>query len=240
MMNVELKKDSCTHHSSFNSGRAEKEQTEKRQQEKLTKVKIKIMKKTLRTKSSNIQIISFMVILGLFVFSMSGCQQVNDMVNGNKATNSNTTANANANSNANSNMTANSNANANTSASPTNSAANANTQASNTAANIATTTKDGVPLTAEEKVFANNLIGAWSDDKEKVVFSKDEVKFYNLNGTTPNLTWKYTIVDEKNVEITDEGGQKSTAMMTFEENNTKLHWVDKMGDFRYKREANKP
>lgn len=43
---------------------------------------------------------------------MSGCQQVNDMVNGNKATNTNTAANnntaanANANSNANGNITA--------------------------------------------------------------------------------------------------------------------------------------
>jgi hypothetical protein len=139
MMNVELKKDSCTHHSSFISGRAENEQTEKRQQEKLTKVKIKIMKNTLRTKSSNIQIISFVMIIGLFVFSMSGCQQVNDLVNGNKATNSNTATNSNA--------TANSNTNANTSVSQSNSAANANNQASNTAANTATVTKEGVPLT---------------------------------------------------------------------------------------------
>ncbi len=38
-MNVELKKDSCIHHSSFISGRTEKEQTKKR--EKLTKVKNK-------------------------------------------------------------------------------------------------------------------------------------------------------------------------------------------------------
>lgn len=198
------------------------------------------MNKTLRTKSSNINIINFVMVLGVLIFLTMGCQQVNDLVNGNTATNSNTTANTNANSNANSNMTANSNANANTSASPTNSAANANNQASNTAANTATVTKEGVPLTAEEKVFANNLIGAWSSDNEKVVFSKDEIKFSDLQGGNPYLTWKYTIVDEKSVEITDERGQKSTATMAFEENNAKLRWKDKMGDFTYKREAAKP
>lgn len=115
------------------------------------------MNKTLRTKSSNLNIIKFVMIIGLFVFSMSGCQQINDAVNGNKATNTNTatnsnlTANSNAstNANANSNVTANSNANANASASPTTSATNS--QASNTAANIATVTKEGVPLTQEER-----------------------------------------------------------------------------------------
>lgn len=197
------------------------------------------MNKTLRTKSSNINIINLLMVLGVLVFLTMGCQQINDAVNGNTATNSNTTANTNANSNANSNVAANSNANANTSASPTNSAANANNQASNTAANTATVTKEGVPLTAEEKVFANNLIGTWSDDKEKVVFSKDEIKFFTKSGQE-TLSWKYTIVDEKSVEITDENGQKSTATMAFEDNNTTLKWKDKVGEFTYKREANKP
>lgn len=206
------------------------------------------MNKTLRTRSSNINIISFMMMIGLFVFSMSGCQQINDAVNGNKTANTNTTTNsntmantnANANTTANSNATANSNTNANTSAEPSNSAANANTQASNTAANIATVTKEGVPLTAEEKVFANSLIGTWSDDNERVVFSKDEIKFYSKSSNRLGMSWKYTIVDEKNVEITDERGQKSTATMTFEANNATLKWKDKVGDFTYKREAAKP
>lgn len=206
------------------------------------------MNKTLRTKNSNINIINFVMILVVFVFLTMGCQQINDAVNSNTATNtntatnSNTTANANttANSNANSNVTANSNANANTSASPTNSAANTNSQASNTAANTATVTKAGVPLTQEEKVFANNLIGTWSDDNERVIFSKDEIKFYDKASNRSGFSWKYTIVDEKNVEITDERGQKSTATMTFEDNNATLKWKDKMGDFTYKREAAKP
>ncbi len=175
--------------------------------------------------------------MALGVLMMSGCQQVNDLVNKPANTNTATNSNASANTNTNSNATANSNANANTSASPTNSAADSNTSASNTAANIATTTKDGAPLTAEEKVFANRLIGNWSSDTEKVVFTKDEITFTENGSKT---TWTYAIVDEKNVEITDERGQKSKATMTFEENNTKLHWVDKMGDFRYKREVNKP
>lgn len=203
------------------------------------------MNKTLRTRNSNLNIINFVMILGVFAFLTMGCQQINDAVNGNTAmntntaTNSNSTANSNAssNANANGNATANSNANANTSASPTNSAAN--TQASNTDTNTATVTKAGVPLTQEEKVFANNLVGTWSDDTEKVIFSKDEIKFFSKSGS-PGLSWKYTIVDEKNVEITDERGQKSTATMTFEANNTTLKWKDKMGDFTYKREAAKP
>lgn len=279
------------------------------------------MSKTLRTKSSNNRIVILLMILGLSILLMSGCQQASTPSNSNTATNSNATANTNANSNANTAQTfkndllgtwigvddpkkkvtftademtlvedgkeqkfkytrlsndeievvhdgtkkkakttfegevltitadetvkfkresANNNANANTSASPSNSAANTNSQASNTAANIATTTKEGVPLTAEEKVFANNLIGAWSDDNERVVFSKDEIKFYDKASNRSGMSWKYTIVDEKNVEITDERGQKSKATMTFENNNTTLKWKDKMGDFTYKREAAMP
>ncbi len=198
------------------------------------------MNKTLRTKSSNNRIVILLTVLGLSVILMSGCQQVNNMVNGNTTTaNGNTATTGNTTANTNSSTTANSNANANTSASPTNSAANANNQASNTAANTATVTKEGVPLTAEEKVFANNLVGTWSDDKEKVVFSKDEIKFFSKSGA-PTLSWKYTIVDEKSVEITDENGQKSTATMAFEDNNTTLKWKDKVGEFTYKRESDKP
>lgn len=197
------------------------------------------MSKTLRTNSSNNRIVILLTVLGLSVILMSGCQQVNNMVNGNTTANGNTATTGNTTANTNSSTTANSNANANTSASPTNSAANANNQASNTAANTATVTKEGVPLTAEEKVFANNLIGTWSDDNEKVVFSKDEIKFSDKQGA-PTLSWKYTIVDEKSVEITDENGQKSTATMAFEDNNTTLKWKDKVGDFKYKREAAKP
>lgn len=86
-----------------------------RKKVRLTKVKVIIMNKTLRIKSSNINIIRFMVMIVLCVFSMSGCRQANDLANANKATISNTAANtnpnANANSNANSNLTASSNAN---------------------------------------------------------------------------------------------------------------------------------
>lgn len=196
------------------------------------------MKKTLTTKNFNRNVINSLLIIGLLVF-VGGCQQVNDMVNSGGNSTPAANSNASANTNTNSSVTANSNTNANTSASPTNSAANADNQASNTAANTATVTKEGVPLTAEEKVFANNLTGAWSDDTEKVVFSKDEIKFFSKSGS-PGLSWKYTIVDEKNVEITDENGQKSTATMTFEDNNTTLKWKDKMGNFTYKREAAKP
>lgn len=194
------------------------------------------MKNTLRTISSNNQIIKVMVIIGLFVFSMSSCQQVNDLVKDSKkshadpATNSNTTANANANSNPNSNTTANSNANTEDKNS------NAKVENSN-----ASTEPAGTPKPPEVKAFESNLNGSWVSDDERVVFSKDEIKFYDKQGSTsPFLTWKYNAVDAKTVEITDEKGQKSTATMTFEDNNNTLKWKDKMGDFTYKREVAKP
>lgn len=183
------------------------------------------MTKTFRTKSPNNRIISFMVIIGLFVFSMSGCQQVNDMVNGNTATNSNTSANANANSNANSNAAANSNTNANTSVSQSNFAANANNQASNTAANIATITKEGVPLTAEEKVFAFSLIGDWAFDggARKVTFTED--KFEVKNGGNVIDKGSYRVLDEKTLEINSvQHNKKWNATMKIMDDGNKLDW----------------
>lgn len=191
------------------------------------------MNKTLRTKSSNNRIISFMVILGLFVLSMSGCQQVNDMVNGNQATNSNAAANTNAatnaNSNANSNVTANSNANANTSVVPSNSAANTNNQASNTA----TAAKEEVPLTPEVMAFKNTLVGTWENErKDKTTFSKDKVGFQDR---TPELPYK--VVNEKTVEIYSIDGSSvlNNATITFEDNGNTLIWLEKGKTFRCKR-----
>ncbi len=45
------------------------------------------MSKTLRAKSSNNRIVIFLMILGLFVFLMSGCQRSNNPANGNSAAN---------------------------------------------------------------------------------------------------------------------------------------------------------
>ncbi len=156
---------------------------------------------------------------------MSGCQQVNDMVNGNKATNSNTTANANANSNANSsansNMTANSNADANTSALPTNSAANTNNQPSNTA----TVTKEEVPLTEKAKAFAFSLIGDWAFDggARKVTFTED--KFEVKNGGNVIDKGSYRVLDEKTVEINSvQLNRKWNATMKIMDDGNKLDW----------------
>ncbi len=180
----------------------------------------------MRTKSSNNRIINFMVILGLFVFSMSGCQQVNDIVNSNKAANSNTTANSNANttSNANSNVAANSNANANTSVVPSNSAANTNNQASNTAANTATDNKAEVPLTPEAKAFAFSLIGEWDfGGDRKVTFAKDtyEVK----QGNRMLDKGSYRVLNENTVEINSvQQKNKWNATMKVEDGGNKLDW----------------
>lgn len=166
------------------------------------------------------------MIIGLFVFSLSGCQQVNDLVNGNTATNSNATANTNANSNANSN------ANAKTSVMPTNSAPNANTQASNTVANTATATKEEVPLTQEAKVFKNNLVGEWetTDGWETWKFSEDKFEAKRKSGKEFGNPRPYQIVDEKTIKY-DKG---AIATITFEDNGNTLIWVGG-GSFKLKR-----
>ncbi len=148
---------------------------------------------------------------------MPGCQQVNDMVNGNKATNSNTSANTNANSNANSNVTANSNANANTLVVPSNSAANANSQASNTA----TAPKEEVPLTPEAKVFKNDLVGEWAmtDDRQRFKFTEN--KLVTKDGTIHT----YRVVDEKTLELTrDEDNYPWKTTMTIKDDGNTLIW----------------
>jgi hypothetical protein len=192
------------------------------------------MSKTLRAKFSNTQIIGFMVILGLFVFSMSGCQQVNDLVNGNKATNSNAAANTNATSNANSNAAANSDANADTSVSQANSAANANNQASNTAA-----TKEEIPLSEEAKVFKNNLVGEWMDDtNQKHKFTENT---YEVNiGTRDYQKGSYKVVNENTLELVKNNGDKWNATMTIEDNGNTLLWKDSFSDHNFKFSRVKP
>ena len=77
------------------------------------------MNKILRTKNSNLNIINFVMIIGVFVLLTMGCQQANNLVssntaNSNTATNSNATATTNATSKANSNSAATTDSNANT------------------------------------------------------------------------------------------------------------------------------
>ena len=77
------------------------------------------MNNILGTKNSNINIINFVMIIGVFVLLTMGCQQANNLVssntaNSNTATNSNATATTNATSKANSNSAATTDSNANT------------------------------------------------------------------------------------------------------------------------------
>lgn len=196
------------------------------------------MKKTM--KKSNNRIVKLLMIMTLGVLMMSSCQQVNDMVNGNKpantntATNSNASANANANSNANSNTTANSNANANTSVLPTNSAANANTQASNTAANTATATKEEVPLTEEAKVFKNDLVGKWTDKNETLTFTENKLE----TSVAPGKTHTYRVVNENTLDFKqDSDGIPWKATMKIEDNGNTLLWYNESQkkNFKYTR-----
>lgn len=173
------------------------------------------------------------------VLSMSGCSQVNDLVNANKASHTNTATNSNAAANTNENSNANSNVNSNTAAN-----SNANVSDKNSNAPVAnsnvSTEPAGTPKPPEVKAFESNLNGSWVNSDERAVFTKDEIKFYSKSTNRPGMSWKYTAVDAKTVEITDENGQKSKATMTFENNNTTLKWKDKMGEFTYEREAAKP
>lgn len=187
------------------------------------------MKKTLSTKSSNNRIVGLLTILGLSVILMSGCPQVNNLVNGNTTANTNSNTTANTNSNANSNVTANSNANANTSVGPSNSAANSNNQASNTAANTATATKEEVPLTEEVKEFKINLVGEWKTTDGAQVWRFDENKLESKYANAKNFEnpLSYQVVDEKTIEF----GRGEKATITFENNGNDLLWVNQ-GDRR--------
>lgn len=171
---------------------------------------------------NNKLLITLTLTAGLLV---SGCQQINDAINSNKATNSNASANTNA--NANSNITANSNANANTSVVPTNSA-NANTQASNTA----TATKEEAPLTEEAKVFKNNLEGKWTDNKLTVTFTEDK---YEVSGNFTD-NGSYRVLDEKTVEINSvKTNRKWNATMKIENGGDTLDWKDPSASFKFTR-----
>ncbi|MBK7704904.1 MAG: hypothetical protein IPJ30_03800 [Acidobacteria bacterium] len=184
--------------------------------------------------SSNNRIAGLLMILGLFVILMPGCQQINDAVN--KPANSNSTANSNAstNANANSNVTASSNASANSSALPTEPAANTNNQASNSAANTATATKEQVPLTEEAKVFKNDLVGKWTDGNETLTFTENKIESSQTRGKTHT----YRVVDEKTIEATqDWNGTPWKATMKIEDNGNSLLWYNETQkkNFKYTR-----
>jgi hypothetical protein len=116
----------------------------------------------------------------------------------------------------------------------------ANTDNSTTPATTDTSTTVQPTMTEEVKAFKNTLAGNWSDDKEKVVFTNEEITFYDKSNGTKVLVWKYIALDEKTVDLTDAHGIKSKATMTFEDNNNTLKWNDSYGNFTYKREANTP
>ncbi len=156
----------------------------------------------------------------LGVLMMSGCQQVNDMVN--KTANNNTTANSNANANANPNP------NTNTLASPTNSAANANTSASNTAANTATAPKEEVPQTAEVKAFKNNLVGKWefNNGTQIAVFTEDKIEIKEKSTGDLLEAFEMSILDEKTVEHKDvKTGERNKSTFTFKDDGKTLVWT---------------
>lgn len=100
----------------------------------------------------NRNIFNSLLIIGLLALVGGGCQQVNDMVNGNATTNTNSAANSNSASN--SNTTTNSNASSNTNANST-STSNSETANSNTAASKPTAIEgDKIEIPSDEKMRA--------------------------------------------------------------------------------------
>lgn len=188
------------------------------------------MEKQLKNKSHNRQFITFLMV-GLLSFLLFGCQQVKEMTKSNTNNSDNKSVENTNTLPENSHISV---ENSNKSVENSNkSVENSNT--STEQANTAST-----PKPPEVKAFENSLIGTWSDANEKVIFAKDEIKFYGKGTDQLDLTWKYNVVDEKTVEITDENGNKSSATMSIEDNNTKLAWKDKVGSFVYTRESSKP
>jgi hypothetical protein len=187
---------------------------------------------------SNDRIVKFLMIMALGVLTMSGCQQVNDMVNKpantNTATNSNASANANANANSNAGSNTTANSNANSSILPTNSAANTNTQASNTSANTAAAPKEEVPLTEEAKAFKNDLVGKWTDGKETLTITENKIE----TSVAPGKTHTYRVVNENTVDAKqDSNGTPWKATMKIEDNGDTLLWYNETQrkNFKYTR-----
>lgn len=198
------------------------------------------MNKTLRTKSSSINIINFMMIIGLFVFSMSGCNQsqideikkrvssTNSNPSSNNATtNNNTTANANVNSNetANNKTAANTNVNSNdNSSNNVDSAANTNNQASNTAAQKQINIE---AFFGSYLGFDNATSGKYNLSKPAVVsrVEGETVKITNFGGFDSFINVKIkpdnnpsstAIVSD--IEFTDTGGRKFKGTANFSGN----------------------
>ena len=188
------------------------------------------MKKQLKNNGFNRQITKFLMV-GLLTFLLIGCDQVKELSQSNTNSSDNTSVE-----------------NTNTPSEDSHISvenSNISVEDSNTTVENSNTSTEEVNSAIEEKppevkAFENNLIGTWSNKDEKAVFGNDEIKFYNTGSDQPSLTWKYSVVDEKTVEITDQNGNKSSATMSLEDNNTKLVWKDKMGSFEYKRESSKP
>lgn len=195
------------------------------------------MKKQLNNNSHHI--ITFCMV-GLLAFLLIGCQQINEVVNTN-ANRNNSNSKLVENTNTPSENTHISVENSNTLVENLNtSVENSNTSVENSNTSTEQAKSASTPKPPEVKAFENSLIGTWSDANEKVIFAKDEIKFYGKGTDQLDLTWKYNVVDEKTVEITDENGNKSSATMSIEDNNTKLAWKDKVGSFVYTRESSKP
>ena len=162
------------------------------------------------TNNSNLNIINFVMILGVFVFLTMGCQQINDAVNSNKATNSNTATNRNANSNA----TANSNAKVMSASSPT------------------------AEATPKPTNLAEAIVGRWEmNSNGKTVafnFSADQKIESSVDGKIVS-SGTYRIVDEKTIQtISANGGVTETLpikiesnKMTMTYNSTDLHLTKK-------------
>ncbi|HRH43515.1 MAG TPA: hypothetical protein PKY82_17930 [Pyrinomonadaceae bacterium] len=89
----------------------------------------------------------------------------------------------------------------------------------------------------EVKALSNGLAGEWTDGKEILKFTEDNLEGKRVNESKPYNTSPYKVIDGKTVEFKFENGSAAKAIMTFEDNGNTLVWYrpDTGNTFKLKR-----
>lgn len=152
------------------------------------------MNKTLRTKSSNNRIISFAVILGLFIISLSGCQQGGEPAKSNTTAASNTTTNS----------------------APTNKAANTSTANTDSTTTAATTGTCGEAPGDDEVYIYEHIFSSTNEAYRKsgkcVKLTAGEYKDAAAMGLADNMMSSIKVGKNVHAVVCDEANFGGTCM----------------------------